>query len=45
MSWRRAATPDLRFRLLALRAQVLHARGMTDQARAIVDYLLKMQGR
>ena len=40
----RAATPDLRFRLLALRAQVLHARDMTHQARAVIDYLLKVQG-
>ncbi|MBV8309859.1 MAG: PD40 domain-containing protein, partial [Planctomycetaceae bacterium] len=40
----RAATPDLRFRLLALRAQVLHAWDMTHQARAIIDYLLKVQG-
>ncbi len=40
----RAATPDLRFRLLALRAQVLHARDLTHQARAIIDYLLKVQG-
>ncbi len=40
----RAATPDLRFRLLALRAQVLHARDLTHQARAVIDYLLKAQG-
>jgi len=40
----RAATPDLKFRLLALRAQVLHAQDMTLQARAVVDYLLKVQG-
>ncbi len=40
----RAATPNLKFRLLALRAQVLQARNQTLQARAVVDYLLKVQG-
>lgn len=40
----RAATPDLRFRLLALRAQVVHAQGLTHQARAIIDYLSRVQG-
>jgi len=40
----RAATSGLKFRLLALRAQVLHAQEMTLQARAVVDYLLKIQG-
>ncbi len=39
-----AATSDARFRLLAIRAQILHARDMTHQARAITDYLLKVQG-
>ena len=40
----RATTTSSRFRLLALRAQILHAREMTQQARAITDYLLKVQG-
>jgi hypothetical protein len=40
----RADTPDAIFQLLALRAQVMHARNMTQQARSIVDYLLKVQG-
>ena len=46
MSWPRVpATPDQRFRLLALRAQILHARDMNSQARAVIDYLLKIQGQ
>ncbi len=40
----RAASADSRFRLLALRAQILHAREMTPQSSAILDYLLKVQG-
>jgi hypothetical protein len=35
---------DARFRLLAIRAQILHAQGKLDQARSMIDYLVKAQG-
>jgi hypothetical protein len=40
----RASTPEMRLRLLSLRAQVLAAAGHADRARPIVDYLVKTRG-
>jgi hypothetical protein len=39
------AGPELRLRLLAARAQVLHAQGQAERARAVVDYILEVQRR
>jgi hypothetical protein len=40
---RTAPSSEMRLRLVAARAQVLHAQGHVERARAIVDYLLRVQ--
>jgi hypothetical protein len=40
----RATSPQMRLRILGVRAQVLAAAGQADRARPIVDYLTKTQG-
>jgi len=40
----KASSPDVRLKLMGLRAQILAGAGQSDQARSIVDYLIETQG-